>query len=243
VRDPEGIRADLDRSGDEPLMLARQLPGVSVVVAANRYAAGRLAEEELGATVHILDDGFQHLQLDRDLDLVIVGRDDVARPETLPAGRLREPLDTLVAADAILTADDDVVVELTGVDAPVFRLRRAELPAPEIAAPVVAVAGIAGPERFFDDVRRAGWQVAATMVFRDHHRYGPRDLREMLAAAERHGAAGIVTTEKDLVRLLPFRPFKTAIVAVPMVVTPEPLETFRDWLLTEIATVRGQTRD
>ena len=93
-------------------MLARQLPGVSVLVSPDRYLAGRVAEHHFGATVHVLDDGFQHLQLDRDVDIVIVGRDDIAHPETLPRGRLREPLDTLIAADAIVTADDEVEVDV-----------------------------------------------------------------------------------------------------------------------------------
>src|SRR6188768_3623822 len=73
VRDPDGIRADLARAGDEPLMLARCLPGASVLVCTDRYLAGRLAEHQFGASVHILDDGFQHLQLDRDIDIVMVG--------------------------------------------------------------------------------------------------------------------------------------------------------------------------
>src|SRR3954470_4593226 len=110
VRDPEGIRSDLARAGDEPLMLARQLDGVSVLVSPDRYLSGCLAEHHFGATVHVLDDGFQHLQLERDVDIVIVGRDDFARPVTLPGGRLREPLDTLIAADAILTADGGLSV-------------------------------------------------------------------------------------------------------------------------------------
>src|SRR6478736_770134 len=72
VRDPDGIRSDLPRSGDEPLMLARALDGASVCVSPDRYLSGRLAERALGATVHVLDDGFQHLQLDRDIDIVLV---------------------------------------------------------------------------------------------------------------------------------------------------------------------------
>ena len=90
-------------------MLARQLPGVSVLASSDRYLAGRLAEHHLGATVHVLDDGFQHLQLDRDVDLVIVAGEDLeADARTLPGGRLREPPDTLLAADAILAADERV---------------------------------------------------------------------------------------------------------------------------------------
>ena len=171
VRDRHGIRAGLESAGDEPLMLARQLPGVCVLTCPDRYRAGTVAEQELGATVHVLDDGFQHLQLDRDIDLVIVGREDVARPVTLPAGRLREPLDTIVAADAVL-AEDDVVIESAGFDLPVYRIRR-ETPtdrgvasAAAAGRPVVAVAGIAAPERFFSDLRGAGWSVAETMAFR-----------------------------------------------------------------------------
>ena len=95
VNAPDGIRADLARAGDEPLMLARQLPGVPILVASDRYLAGRLAEHHFDVTVHLLDDGFQHLQLDRDLDLVIVaaggsrsGRADAAvRPPARSARR------------------------------------------------------------------------------------------------------------------------------------------------------------
>ncbi len=74
-------------------MLARNLPGVVVIVSADRYLAGRLAERRFGCDVHLLDDGFQHLQLARDIDLLLAGDEDIDRPSVLPAGRLREPLD------------------------------------------------------------------------------------------------------------------------------------------------------
>ena len=82
-------------------MLARALPGVPVLVGANRYLSGRLAERRFGATVHLLDDGFQHLELARDVDLLLVDEDDLTdRP--LPAGPLREPLANATVADALL---------------------------------------------------------------------------------------------------------------------------------------------
>ncbi len=121
VRDAHGLRADLARSGDEPFMLARQLPGAIVMVSADRFIAGHLAEHHLGATVHLLDDGFQHLQLDRDIDIVLVAAADLAGGPTLPSGRLREPADVLVAADAIVAIDDGDVPASHG---PVFRARR-----------------------------------------------------------------------------------------------------------------------
>lgn len=237
VRDPDGIRSDLRRAGDEPLMLARALPGASVLVCPDRYLAGRLAEERFAATVHVLDDGFQHLELDRDIDIVMVGSTDVARPVTLPAGRLREPLDTLVAADAVIAADDEVVIAPEAPDVPFFRTRRAVAgPGPD--GPVFAFAGIASPERFFADLTAAGWSVAGTRAFRDHHPYSRRDLDALVAAAGESGARALVTTEKDFVRLLPFRPLRAAVHAAALTMEPDPLTEFRHWLAGSLRAAR-----
>ena len=238
VRDPDGIRADLLRAGDEPLMLARQLPGASVLSSPDRYMAGRLAERHFGSTVHVLDDGFQHLQLDRDVDLLIVAREDISRPETLPGGRLREPLDTIIAADAILAADPDVVVEPAVASPPVFHIRRSAPPAPHDDRPALAVAGIADPERFFGDLRAAGWNLAEAVAFRDHHPYSARDVARLVRRAERAGAVRIVTTEKDAVRLLPFRPLAVPVVAVPLRLEPEAAAEFKAWLADAIGAAR-----
>ena len=240
VRDPGGIRADLPRAGDEPLMLARQLPGVSVLTCADRYLAGRLAEHHLGSTVHVLDDGFQHLQLDRDVDLLIVAREDVARPATLPAGRLREPLDTLIAADAILAADGVEITSQAGAAPPVFRLHRSAVPGPPDERAALAIAGIADPTRFFTDLRAAGWTLADALPFRDHHPYSARDVARILQSAGRAGAVRIVTTEKDAVRLLPFRPLALPIVTVPLHLEPQPAGEFKSWLAGAIGAARDQ---
>jgi tetraacyldisaccharide 4'-kinase len=246
VRDGRTIRAGLAESGDEPMMLARQLPGVAVLTCPDRYRAGRLAETELGATVHVLDDGFQHLQLDRDVDLLIVGREDVERPVTFPGGRLREPLDTIVVADAILTADEEVMVEAEGLELPLYRLVRSTprdrgMTPDEVAGqPVLALAGIAGPQRFFADLRDAGWNVVETMSFRDHHRYDSEDLVFIAEKAGGAGAEVIVTTEKDYVRLLPLEPWPLPVGFVPIDVTPEPFDKFREWIGAELLCVRDQ---
>jgi len=238
VRDAGGIRSDLARAGDEPLMLARELDGVSVLVSPDRYLAGRLAEHALGATVHVLDDGFQHLQLDRDVDIVMIGRDDVARPITLPWGRLREPLDTLIAADAIVSADEDVSVESVGADAPFFRARRRiRLPSMD-GNPVFALAGIASPERFFDDLRASGCQLAGTMAFPDHHPYSRADVNRIVAAARNAHAVVIVTTDKDYVRLLRWRPFGIRIERAALTMEPDPLPEFRHWLTGSLRAAR-----
>jgi tetraacyldisaccharide 4'-kinase len=227
-------------------MLARRLEGTSVLVASDRYLAGRMAEHHFAATVHILDDGFQHFQLDRDVDIVIVGREDIATPRTVPAGRLREPLDTLIAADAILTADPDVRIDAVGVDVPIFTLRRS-LGAAQgglaggapAAGPVLAVAGVASPQRFFDDLRAAGWVVSRTLAFRDHHPYSRLDVREIFGTARAAAVRGVVTTEKDYVRLLPHRPFPMPIGWLPLTVEPEPHDAFLHWLAASI----GEARD
>lgn len=243
VRDRDGIRADLDRSGDEPLMLARQLPGASVLSSADRYTAGRLAEEHLAATVHVLDDGFQHLQLDRDIDLVIVAGEDLAEgARTLPGGRLREAPDTLMAADAVLAADE-AAFERRPRDGhyETFRLRRIVGDVPRV--PMMAVAGIARPGRFFEDLRSAGYEVVSTASFADHHAYTRRDVDRLLRAARSAGAAQIVTTEKDFVRLLPFRPFAVPISWLPLTMEPDPLPDFQSWLAGALNDARGVLPD
>jgi tetraacyldisaccharide 4'-kinase len=238
VRDADGIRADLARSGDEPLMLARSVPGATVLVSADRYLAGRLAEHQFGASVHILDDGFQHLQLDRDVDIVLVGRDDIAQPLTFPAGRLREPLDALVAADAILAADDEVVVDADGLAAEFFRTRRVLTTPRTNGAPALALAAIAFPSRFFDDLRALGCTLVRTLAFRDHYPYSRRDVNRIVTEAKAAGAQIVLTTEKDYVRLLPYRPFAIPIESVPLTMEPDPLPEFRQWLAGSLRAAR-----
>jgi tetraacyldisaccharide 4'-kinase len=251
VRDAEGIRADLDRSGDEPMMLARRLDGVSVLSSSDRYLAGRLAEHHLGATVHVLDDGFQHLQLDRDIDLVIVAGEDLeAGARTLPGGRLREPPDTLVAADAILAVDERVfALGPTSRREPfqIFRMRRTMGPvndthagsgAADPSLPSVAIAGIARPEDFFAGLRAAGHNLTRTSAFRDHYRYSRSDVDRVFRDARAAGAVRVLTTEKDYVRLLPFRPFRMPVGWVPLTMEPDPLPEFRRWLAGALAGAR-----
>ena len=247
VRDPGGIRADLDRAGDEPLMLARQQDGIAVLVSSSRYLAGRLAEHHFGCTVHVLDDGFQHFDLHRDADILVVARQDIERPLTLPGGRLREPLDAAAACDAVI-ALDDADANRIAAGRPTWRARRRQAAArladpmgarvERTTGPVVAVAGIARPAGFFDDLRRAGWALARELAFRDHHRYSRRDVAAIAGAAASCGAQLVITTEKDLVRLLPLRPFPLQVAYVPMTVEIDPLESFDHWLRARLEDAR-----
>jgi tetraacyldisaccharide 4'-kinase len=253
VRTGDAVLAPLDVAGDEPLMLARRLDGVAVVVAADRHLAGCLAESRLGCTVHILDDGFQHFRVARDIDLLVVSAEDLKNERVLPAGRLREPLDAAAAADALLLTagsleDISNVADLLAVDRR-FLVRRA-LRVPRMvdpwgapprqprSAPVVATAGIARPERFFDDLRAAEWQVAGTCVFGDHHRYTRADAVAVAARATTVGATLVLTTEKDLVRWLPLAPLPFPLAWVPLEASIEPFDEFCEWLLERLATTR-----
>lgn len=107
VSDGERIHAGVETAGDEPLMLARQVPGAAVCVDADRYLAGVLAERTLGCTVHVLDDGFQHLALNRDFDVLVTGPGEITGGRVLPAGRLREPLDAAARAHFLIVIGAD----------------------------------------------------------------------------------------------------------------------------------------
>jgi len=233
------ILAAFDTAGDEALMLARQLPGVPVVVCPSRYAAGIVAEQQLGANVHLLDDGFQHLTLARDVDLLVVDEADLdERP--LPAGRLREPLAAARHATALLTtASPDGVERLRAAlnIATVFHVTRRLETVPQswsqdvscsMHHPVLAVAGIARPERFFADLGRSGWKIAETIAFHDHHRFTSADVARIAETAARTGARCVLTTEKDAVRFESLDLHAVPFATVPLTVDVEP--GFFEWL-------------
>lgn len=255
VSDGTKVCADLDEAGDEPLMLARALSGVSVLVGADRYLCGRFAERRLGASVHLLDDGFQHLELERDVDLLLVAEEDL-QDRPLPAGRLREGLDAAAAADAaLITAGYDTAAERIGRGfgiSPVFRVTRA-IGAPRLIAGtrdsvvvpagsrVFIVTGIARPDRFVADILAAGWEIAGSLEFRDHHRFDARDVKRIAADARAAGSAIVLTTEKDAVRLAVCDLGELPIASVPLVIGIEPADRFREWLAGRLRASRGRS--
>jgi tetraacyldisaccharide 4'-kinase len=237
VSDPDRVIESVERSGDEPQMLARALPGTPVLVSPDRYLAGRLAEQCFGSTVFILDDGFQHLQLARTIDMLLVSRADLDE-RVLPSGRLREGLDAARVADVLLvsgTSEETAHMSNALGVATAFRvettfgalrpLGEGEAPVPA-GARVVAVAGIARPERFFHAVRAQGWQVVAELRYADHHWYSVKDLAEINNVAQEARARAVVTTEKDAVRVGE----QAWWAALPMRAVIEPAGEFKTWL-------------
>jgi len=195
IVDPAGLPRDF---GDEPLLIARRLQ-CTVILGELRYDAGRLAEQRFGPRLHLLDDGFQHRQLARDFDIVLVTPDD-ARDRLLPAGRLREPLTALRRADAVVLAAgaDPAAFPVAGKQT--WRIRRSIVTQNLPPHPIV-FCGIARPQAFFAQLRKAGVDPGAEVVFPDHHAYTEKDLRDLQFLAEQNHAGGFVTTEKDAINL------------------------------------------
>jgi tetraacyldisaccharide 4'-kinase len=198
-------------AGDEPVMLARDLPGVVVAVGRRRAAVGRHVEEHFGPRVHVLDDGFQHLALARDLDLVCLEPEDVDG-EPMPAGALREFPTALARAHVLLVraADPDAAAAARTRlgEGRTFLWRRVPdgfvtregAPAEAPRRPFL-LSGIARPDIFESELRAQGIEVVGHARHRDHHVFREKDLSRALAEALAAGADAIVTTVKDSVRL------------------------------------------
>jgi tetraacyldisaccharide 4'-kinase len=211
--DPAGSAA---RFGDEPMEMARR--GVRVFVGADRWAAGRMAEEGKKAdpaatprddrkkeqAVHLLDDGFQHRKLARDLDVVLLTVADV-EDWLLPAGNLREPLSALRRADVVVVREEEagalaqVIAARSTAQIWVVR-RELTLPLARPRRPVV-FCGIARPDGFLKMVREAGCVAAREIIFPDHHAYTAHDFTRLVAEAGAAGADGFCTTAKDAVKI------------------------------------------
>ena len=191
-----GIVTSLDaaRFGDEPVLMKSKLKNVDVIVGSNRYDNALQFLNQNDCDLFVLDDGFQHLQLARDVDVVI----DTA------GGVMREGRSALADADFVIR-----------------RNLRMAVPEELASKRLFAFAGLADNDQFFASLRALGLTVAGTKGFRDHHRYTPADIAAVKAAARDAGAKIVVTTEKDAVKIddrdiIP--------IAAEMIVEPEVLE-------------------
>lgn len=218
--DPAGAAALF---GDEPVMMSEYLPEVQIRVGADRAASGAAALSRGGVDVLVLDDGFQHLALHRDLDIVLLdSRSPFGNGHLLPAGPLREPVAHLARADAFVLTHAEKSSTAAALKEeldrlfpgkPVFSCRHvlrgirpgrcdATIPVEALAGiKAAAFAGIAGPDGFFSGLAGAGIRLCASMGFPDHHRYTEGDFSSIFARASNCGANLIVTTAKDAVRI------------------------------------------
>jgi tetraacyldisaccharide 4'-kinase len=231
VSDGESLPADVLTVGDEPYELALDLPGVIVAVDEKRGRAGKIVSHKFPVDVFILDDGFQHRGVKRDLNVVTItegvnsASGDVREVNSrlLPAGRFREPLESLkraghivltgVSGEAIARIENDLGFyrRYTSADASavsprvraVVRLwdRREENQSKFVGKSAFVFCGIAKPGQFFRFASSSGFMVAGQAAFADHHWYGSQDLLALQRQYQSTGAAFVLTTMKDAARL------------------------------------------
>jgi tetraacyldisaccharide 4'-kinase len=223
VADGTGVVLGAAESGDEPVLLAERLPGIPVVVGEDRHAAGAVALGKCFANALVLDDGFQHKTLAKDLEIVAVsGSLPWGNGRLFPRGSLREPLSALKRADLVvvtnpptLAATSDIahVLRRKGSRAAVLSggylataLRRGDRGHPEspetlAGRRVLALAGLAAPGGFVATADGLGAKVLGVVEFPDHYWYTAEDLSRVAAQAREKGAEAVLTTEKDWVRL------------------------------------------
>ena len=250
VAEATRVRLGARQGGDEPVLLAERLPGVPVVVGQSRYEAGRVALERCGAGALILDDGFQHRTLAKDLEIVAVaGGSPWGNGRLFPRGVLREPIEALGHAGLIVVTNPSGPAVMNEVAATLGRLGarppvltaatepesaremprgRAEPPDALRGRRLLAFAGLAAPEGFAATLRAVGARLAGFVEFPDHHAFTHGDIEALARRAGSVGAEGLVTTEKDWVRIR-----ETGIPGVPLWVLSIRLSVDRRELLVE----------
>jgi tetraacyldisaccharide 4'-kinase len=204
-------------AGDEPCLLADHLPGLIVVIGSRRYDAGRLAMERFQPDIFILDDGFQHLSLKRDLNILLL---DATKPFgngfVFPAGLLREPVSAINRCDLVVVtradSSDTTVKQIPGHIPVISSEHRLSGFRPHSGGDIrsfeglkglkgLAFAGIAEPGRFFDSLEECGVKLVATLAFPDHTEYGDDEIAALAKLKRSSSADYLITTMKDAVKL------------------------------------------
>ena len=221
VSDGKNILLSQEESGDEPYLLAHRLEGIPVLVGGGRFRSGMMAHEHFDIQVAVLDDGYQHVQLHRDMNILLVnGREGFGNGHLLPWGCLREPLTGLTRADHFLITKTELRDKTEAIEktlrhwnskAPIFHGRyvpehicdpqsgRRDRPVAIKGKRILAFAGLADPDDFFELLRSLGAVLVETIIFPDHHRYTESDLK--ILGQKIPGVDWVLTTEKDMVRL------------------------------------------
>lgn len=209
--------------GDEPYLLAQSLPRIPVILSRDRYLAGMEAYKRFGSRFFILDDGFQHLALGRDLDILLLdGRNPFGNGRLFPWGPLREPIGHIARADTIIVTRSEESDHFMGLQSflegrfPGKRVFRSNHIPDKLflsngnivedagflqGKKVVAFAGIARPATFEETLQRLGARVLYFKAFKDHHPFRSQDMKWLFSMSHKLGAQYLVTTEKDWVRL------------------------------------------
>jgi tetraacyldisaccharide 4'-kinase len=243
VSNSSSILLDAIEAGDEPRLLAEKLPGTPVITGKKRFTTGSFAISSFGAESLILDDGFQHMALKRDLDLVLFSAPKcLGNGRVLPGGELREPLSALKRADAFIISSIDVPLDrnvkefaklleslypekpiFNGIYQPGNMLTRLHYgksdsisQADASKIPLYGFCGIAKPESFKKILEMKGMKLSGFKAYEDHHAYSADNIKLLLDNAKNSGAEALVTTEKDLVKLRTLFPQEFPLFILPV---------------------------
>ena len=251
------VLSNQKEAGDEPYLLARKNPGAVVIVDANRVRAGLSAIQRFKTNMIILDDGFSHRNLYRDLDLVMI---DVLNPfgygHLIPRGLLREPISALRRADAIILTrtchnkeypEIQEMLERYQIKQPVFRFSLCPTRLTNLSTNKetlldnpqdkwIACSGIGQPKSFANTLQDIGLSICEHVIFPDHHPYKPIDIEYFRVLMKQNKARGVITTEKDAVKIIPLlKPIDTEWFSIGIELlpdTPSDWEKFLSWKLT-----------
>lgn len=263
VSDNTNILLDASIAGDEPRLLAEKLPGIPVINGKQRYITGRFAIDSFASDSLILDDGFQHMGLKRDLNLVLFSAQKLlGNGRVLPGGPLREPLTALKRADAFIIIGGDMTSESNAAELNRFlKESHPEKPLyrgsykPEQVLPgifnginesislqdackmeVYGFCGIAGPESFKESLLKNKFNLTGFQSFNDHQDYSTDMITSLISVARSSGAKALITTEKDLVKLHAIFPKDFNLLALPIILQMD--EDFEQFLTDHLKILR-----
>ncbi|MBN1637352.1 MAG: tetraacyldisaccharide 4'-kinase [Ignavibacteriales bacterium] len=228
VSDGKSLRVGPEEAGDEPYLLGKMIKGVTIVISKNRHLAGLFAGKKYASDFFILDDGFQHIKLERDFNVVLIDADlPFGNGHLLPWGPLREPLSSLDRADAfILTrykgdASKSKASGFLRTNSPACPVFYADHLPDRVVFPdsdrfyepellqgkrIVAFSGIAQPGLFKDTLKSLGAEIIAFKAFRDHYWFSRNEIDSLVHLKEKYAAEYLLTTEKDWVRISSLEP-------------------------------------
>jgi tetraacyldisaccharide 4'-kinase len=261
VSDGKKILLDVERAGDEPVLMAKSLLGIPVVTGAKRIVTGKAVIDQFGVDVLICDDAMQHRQIFRDINLVLLDKSALKnRLHLLPRGRLREPVSGIKRASAVLLTRTDEGAHINRPMAdileaekiPVFKSvhravaiisadGRVSQPMSELKDKnICAFCGIANPGSFEKTLLAAGAKILSFDIFPDHHRFKKPDLKKLKAGFMRQNADYLLTTEKDVMRLQKQPEFLKTIsfVRIDMEMT-DPDDQFKKFILRQLSAAKN----
>ncbi len=256
VSNGKNILAGVEKAGDEPLQLAKNLLGVIVVVDKNRYEAGLIAKEKYGVDLFILDDGYQHRKLVRDINILMIdGKNPFNTGLLFPAGKLREPVSSIKRADAVVVSEplsnnnEEIIKKIimrykAGLQFfhcyrhPIgLHTVKGDTPLKEgffRSKNIISLAAIAQPAAFENDLRDMGFILAKTYRFSDHHYYTKEEMEVIAHSAKKLDAEAIITTQKDAVRLSHLKEVEPPIIYLKIEMRVREKEKFNTFLVNSI---------